>query len=173
MKISDLKSLKKNAQKKRNIGDLLQEGESGWLVGKSVESDNETVSLGEDNGVSLTVKANHVLEIREHEDLFYIRIKVNTPVLIRTETISNVSPVLQSNVSSCGCNDDKKETTGVSAKRISSGNGLSNSLGSLFNNDPCQVCTYKWVEGWCYLDKTTRIKCYKYVQVCENVCMPA
>lgn len=99
-----LPQLKAASQKKKNLSDLeiLNVGETIWYTGAPIPSERGTISLRTSNCV-LVIREKDVLDVNKEGDYFEVKVKLRTPVIVRTENI------IEAGATECGCGEKEKE----------------------------------------------------------------
>ena len=163
----------KQAAKQRvipSVNTRLEEGETFWLRGRPVESDKGLISIEMANNIIITLGESEILECKQHEEQFFIRVKRGASVVMRQEATLSIEPLRPKK--QCDCDNTGEVTTRSSlSKNFSMG-----SIGGMNALDPdiCVICDWVWVDSICSIPGTDfKVRCLELVLICTNICRPA
>ena len=173
MKKADYSAFQDAAQEnvQPDVDELLDVGETGWLLGRPIESDKGTVALQTPEGFQILVSKRDVIEYREHNDQFFLRIKYGTSVVTRLENVKNIVPSRPGEP--CDC-EDRDTSPPAQLQQLRQGdNTIGDTIDDIIRILKCIRCEIVYEEVWCELEGGIRFRCYKPVIRCRNICVYA
>ena len=81
----------------------IADGESRWFFGRAAPAARGLVALAQPNGFRLTFREDHILEVKRHKDLFFVRLSARGDLLASFEQVVNAG-----NLSRCDCHEQNQ-----------------------------------------------------------------